>query len=241
MATKKHSVTRAKLRSAWGCNQRKYSITNGELGYLLVRRSDHWVFWRKSTYPSDQSQYHHIFKWTNHISKQMHKAVAKRGEIDWTSHRFWFNLWLVERVAQDFLANHSTFHKCFDRWLYLHPLVSVLQPWPLLFVEDEDSFHRHRSLHCKEYRRTRWNGRSYEVEQQPKIPKTAEIESNWLSCHPRVKTNGSTPMPWIKSSNNNNSLQRSCSVTLQSNSKAPERFFPVTLSDMLYKPWWHSF
>ena len=125
----------------------------------------------------------------------MHEAGAKRGEIKWTSHSwFWFNLWLVEKVARDFLANHITFHKCFDRWLYLHPLEWVLQPWPLLFVEDEDSFHRHRSLHCKEYRRTRWNGRSYEVEQQPRIPKTAKIASNWLSCHPRVKTNGSTPM-----------------------------------------------
>ena len=172
MATKKHTVTRAKLRSAWGCNQRKYSITNGELGYLLVRRSDHWVFWRKSIYPSDQSQYEHIFKWTNHISKQMHKAETKRGEIDWTSHS-WF--WLK---TSDWLRKWREifepimFHKCFDRWLYLHPLEWVLQPWPLLFVEDEDSFHRHRSLHCKEYRRTRWNGRSYEVEQQPRIPKT---------------------------------------------------------------------
>ena len=174
MATKKHTVTRAKLRSAWGCNQRKYSITNGELGYLLVRRSAQWVFWRKSIYPSDRSQYEQIFKWTNHISKQMHEAETKCGEIERTSHSwFWFNLRLVEKVARDFLANHSTFPKCFDRWLYLHPLEWVLQPWPLLFVEDEDSFHRHQSLHCKEYRRTRWNGRSYEVEQQPRIPKTA--------------------------------------------------------------------
>ena len=169
----------------------------------------------------------------------MHEAGAKRREIDWTSHS-WFCLtsdWL--RKWRE-IFEPITFHKCFDRWLYLHPLVSVLQPWPLLFVEDEDSFHRHQSLHCKEYRRTRWNGRSYEVEQQPRIPKTAKIASNWLSCHPRVKSNGSTPMPWIKSSNNN-SLRRSCRVTLQSDSKAPERFFPVTLSNMLYKPWWHSF
>ena len=173
MATKKHTVTRVKFWSAWGCKQR-YWMTNGELGYLLVRHPDHWVFWRKSTYPFDQSQYEHIFKWTNHIPKQMHEPGAKRGEIDWTSRSwFWFNLWLVEKVAPDFLANHSTFHKCFDKWLYLHPLEWVLQPWPLLFVEDEDSFHRHQSLHCKEYRRTRWNGRSDEVEQQPRIPKTA--------------------------------------------------------------------